>query len=73
MPLPVPPRRLGAAIVAPLHLAIAAPFTPTATDAASPPSAATTIAAGQAPAATVGRAVRGLVAGARTTVRRPPA
>jgi uncharacterized protein YkwD len=61
MPLTVPPRRLAAAVAAPLLMAIAALGTPTASHAASPPCAATTVAAGQAPAATVARAVRCLV------------
>ena len=61
MPLPVPPRRLCAAIaVAPLA-AIAALLFAAPSHAASPPCAATAVAAGQAPAATVGRAVRCLV------------
>ena len=61
MPLTVPPRRLLAAVAAPLLLAIAALGTPTASYAASPPCADTTVAAGQAPAATVAKAVRCLV------------
>jgi uncharacterized protein YkwD len=61
MPLTVPPRRLLAAVATPLVLAIAAFGTPTASYAASPPCAATTVAAGQAPAATVAKAVRCLV------------
>src|SRR3954471_19651456 len=58
---PFPPRRLLAAVATPLVLAIAALGTPTASYAASPPCAATTVAAGQAPAATVAKAVRCLV------------
>jgi uncharacterized protein YkwD len=65
MPTTVPPRRILAAVAAPLLLAIAALGTPTASYAASPPCAATTVAAGQAPAATVARAVRCLVNGQR--------
>jgi uncharacterized protein YkwD len=61
MPPTVPPRRTLAAIAAPLLIAIAALGTPTASYAASPPCAATTVAAGQAPAATVAKAVRCLV------------
>ena len=61
MPTTVPPRRILAAIAAPLLMAITALGTPTASHAASPPCAATTVAAGQAPATTVGRAVRCLV------------
>jgi uncharacterized protein YkwD len=61
MTSPVPPRRLiAAAIATPLALAAALLFAPP-TRAASPPCVATTVAAGQAPAATVGRAVRCLV------------
>src|SRR4051794_7411257 len=61
MPLPVPPRRPFAAIaVAPLAAIVALLFA-APSHAASPPCAATTVAAGQAPAATVGRAVRCLV------------
>src|SRR3954454_9743415 len=61
MTSPVPPRRLMAAAIAPpLALAAALLFAPP-TRAASPPCVATTVAAGQAPAATVGRAVRWLV------------
>lgn len=57
----VPPHRLVAAIVAtPLAMIAALLFAPP-THAASPPCAASTVAAGQAPAATVGRAVRCLV------------
>jgi uncharacterized protein YkwD len=62
MPSPVPPRRLLAAVlVTPLLAAIAALLFAPQTHAASPPCAATTVAAGHAPAATVGRAVRCLV------------
>src|SRR3954470_4010307 len=61
MPLTVSPRRILAAVAAPLLVAIALLGTPTASHAASPPCAATAVAAGQAPAATVGRAVRCLV------------
>jgi uncharacterized protein YkwD len=61
MPLPVPPRRLRVAIAAPLLFAIAALAVPARSHAASPPCAAATVAAGQAPAATVARAVRCLV------------
>src|SRR4051794_24462825 len=58
---PFPPRRILAAVAPPLLLAIAVLGTPTASYAASPPCAATTVAAGQAPAATVETAVRCLV------------
>jgi uncharacterized protein YkwD len=61
MPITVPPRRILAAVAAPLLLAIAVLGTPTASYAASPPCAATTVAAGQAPAATVAKAVQCLV------------
>src|SRR3954447_16789020 len=61
MPLTVSPRRILAAVAAPLLVAIALLGTPTASHAASPPRAATTVAAGQAPAATVETAVRCLV------------
>ena len=61
MPLTVSPRRILTAVAAPLLLAIAALGTPTASYAASPPCAATTVAAGQAPTATVAGAVRCLV------------
>lgn len=61
MPTTVPPRRILTAVAAPLLLAIALLGTPTASYAASPPCAATTVAAGQAPAATVERSVRCLV------------
>src|SRR5438552_113037 len=61
MPLTVSPRRILAAVAAPLLLAIALLGTPAASYAASPPCAATTVAAGQAPAATVETAVRCLV------------
>lgn len=61
MPSPVPPRRILAAIaVAPLTVIAALVFA-TPSRAASAPCAATAVAAGQAPAATVGRAVRCLV------------
>jgi len=43
MPLTVPPRRILAAVAAPLLLAIAVLGTPTASYAASPPCAATTV------------------------------
>src|SRR3954447_22408475 len=43
MPLTVPPRRILAAVAAPLLLAIALLGTPTASHAASPPCAATTV------------------------------
>ena len=66
MPLPVPPRRQLAAIaVAPLAAIVALIFA-TPTHAASPPCAASAVAAGQAPAATVERAVRCLVNDQRT-------
>lgn len=61
MPLTVPPRRLLAGLAAPLLMAIALLGTPATSHAASPPCAATTVAAGEAPAATVARAVRCLV------------
>jgi uncharacterized protein YkwD len=61
MPVPVPPRRILTAVATPLVLAIALLGTPTASYAASPPCAATTVAAGDAPAATVERSVRCLV------------
>src|SRR3954453_12995510 len=61
MTSPVPPRRLIAAVVA-TPLAGSAPLlSPPPPPAAPPPGAATTVAAGQAPADTVGRAVRCLV------------
>src|SRR3954447_16226326 len=43
MPLTVPPRRILAAVAAPLLVAIALLGTPTASHAASPPCAATTV------------------------------
>src|SRR3954467_12774462 len=61
MPSPVPPRRLIAAVMATPLAAIAALLFAPSPHAASPPGAAPTVAAGQAPAATVGRAVRCLV------------
>jgi uncharacterized protein YkwD len=72
MPLTVPPRRLLAAIASAFVVAIAALGTPTASHAASPPCAATTVAAGQAPAATVARAVRCLVNAQRAAHRLAP-
>src|SRR3954451_24785616 len=90
MPLTVPPRRILAAVAAPLLLAIAVLGTPTASYAASPPCAATTVrclvnaqraappgaaptvAAGQAPAATVETAVRCLVNAQRAAHRLAP-
>jgi uncharacterized protein YkwD len=72
MPLTVPPRRILAAVAAPLLLAIAVLGTPTASYAASPPCAATTVAAGQAPAATVESAVRCLVNAQRAAHRLAP-
>jgi uncharacterized protein YkwD len=72
MPLPVPPRRLFAAIaVAPLAT-IAALLFAAPTHAATPPCAATSVAAGQAPAATVERAVRCLVNAQRAAHRLAP-
>src|SRR5690242_14939267 len=61
MPRTVPPRQILAAILAPLLLVVAALSTPTASYAASAPCAATTVAAGEAPAATVEKAVKCLV------------
>jgi uncharacterized protein YkwD len=61
MPLTVPPRQILAAVLIPLVVALAALSNPTASHAASPPCAATTVAAGHAPAATVEKAVRCLV------------
>ena len=58
---PRSPRRILTAVAAPLLLAIAVLGTPTASYAASAPCAATTVAAGQVPAATVATAVRCLV------------
>jgi uncharacterized protein YkwD len=63
---PVPPRRLLAAIAVTPLAVIAALVFASPSRAASPPCAATTVAAGQAPAATVGRAVRCLVNAERT-------
>jgi uncharacterized protein YkwD len=51
---------MAAIVATPLAMIAALSFT-SPSDAASPPCAATTVAAGQAPAATVGRAVRCLV------------
>jgi uncharacterized protein YkwD len=72
MPLPVPPRRLFAAIAAAPLAAIVALLFAGPSHAASPPCAATTVAAGQAPAATVGRAIRCLVNAQRAAHRLAP-
>src|SRR3954447_3958367 len=83
MPLTVPPRRILAAVAAPLLLAIAVLGTPTASYAASPPCAATTVRGlltpprtahppAHAPPATVETAVRCLVNAQRAAHRLAP-